>query len=154
MVGGIAIRSSLSITEKGIEVSARLHCPEHRVSTTLSFLLDTGSDKSFLSWEDPTRAGVDVDSLPSSTRPVSGFGGSADARQLKATCYLYVMFDNKHLETVELSAGLLIYRPSRKRASHWQLAPAISILGRDFLRESGWILVVDLAKKKAYLEKP
>ena len=148
------MHSQLNMTEKGIELIARLHCPEHKVSTTLSFLVDTGSDKSFLSWEDAARAGVEVESLPSSSRPVSGFGGAADARQLKAACYLHVMFDDKHLETVELKEGMLVYRPSRKKAGLWQLAPAISILGRDFLRESGWILVVNLAKREAYLDKP
>ncbi len=147
------MRSQLNITEKGIEAVARLHCPEHRVSTTLSFLVDTGSERSFLSWEDATRAGVDVDSLPSSSRPVLGFGGAADAKELRATCYLYAAFNNSSLEMVELESGMLVYRPSRRKARHWQSAPAVSILGRDFLKRSGWILVVDLAKSEAYLDK-
>ena len=132
---------------------ARLTCPSQRISKVLNFILDTGSEASFLGWQDSSEAGIEVDGLPNSRKPVLGFGGAAEAKHLNEPCFLHVDLDGIRLETVELSNGILIYRPSRTRSRHWKEGPSVSILGRDFLASSGMRLVVDLSHDEMYLEK-
>jgi hypothetical protein len=102
------LRSRLVLTEKGIELVARLTCPSKKISKVLNFILDTGSQRSFLGWQDASEAGVDVEGLPSSTKPVLGFGGAAEAKHLNEPCFFHVDLDGVRLETVELMNGILI----------------------------------------------
>lgn len=86
------MRSTLLLTERGIELVGRLTCPERMISGTLRFIIDTGSERSFLGWDDAQKLGIDVDRLPGSAKPVLGFGGSADAKHLREECYIYLDF--------------------------------------------------------------
>jgi hypothetical protein len=147
------MRSRLLLTEKGIEVVALFTCPARRISQTFNFLIDTGSTASYLGWEDALKAGIDVDKLPGSAKPTFGFGGAADVKQLPEPCFLHVRYGEAGMETVELPQGIMVYRPSRRKTARWQSGPSVSIVGRDFLRNSGWKLVVDLAEQEAFFEK-
>jgi len=147
------MRSRLLLTEKGIEVVAVFTCPARRISKTFNFLIDTGSMASYLGWEDALKAGIDADKLPGSPRPVFGFGGAADVKHLPDPCFLHVRYEEGGMETVELPQGIMVYRPSRRKTARWQSGPSFSILGRDFLRNSGWRLVVNLAQEEAFFEK-
>ncbi len=146
------MRSSLLLTERGIETAARFTCPSRGVSRSLHFLVDTGSSLSFLGWKDALGSDIDPDGLPGYGRPVAGFGGAADARHLKDPCFLYLDFGGR-LVQVELPDGVLVYRPSRRKAGRWTVQESVSILGRDALRRSGCKLVVDLPGGEAYLER-
>jgi len=75
-------------------------------------------------------------------------------KHLKETCFLHVRFEGNTLETVELPDGILVYRPSRRKTTHWRSGPSVSLLGREFLRMSGWKLIADLPRQEAYLERP
>ncbi|TLZ75652.1 MAG: hypothetical protein E6K08_08215 [Methanobacteriota archaeon] len=148
------MRSRLVLSERGIEVVAQFTCPARRITQTYNFLIDTGSSASYLGWEDATKAGIKVEELPSSSKPIFGFGGAADVKHLKDPSFLHVRFEDNTLETVELPDGILVYRPSRRKTTHWQSGPSVSLLGRDFLRMSGWKLIANLPREEAYLESP
>src|SRR6267143_6013037 len=147
------MRSSLLLTERGIQAVVQFHCPARKASGVLHFIIDTGSTLSFLGWEDAEKLGLDVDGLPGYGMPVLGFGGSADAKHLREECYLYLDFGDQGLQEVILTDGILVYRPSKARAKHWKRGPSVSILGRDFLEKSGYRLVVNLVRKELFLEK-
>jgi len=147
------VRSRLFLTEKGIEVVARFTCPARRISDTLHFLIDTGSERSFLGWETAVKVGLVVEDLPRYPKPVFGFGGAAEAKHLSDLCALHVPFEGDQLETVEIRDGILVYRPSRTQTKHWKAGPSVSIIGRDVLTLSGWKLVVDLSQDQMYFEK-
>lgn len=148
------MRSHLILSEKGFTTVGRFHCPTRRINTTLSFIIDTGAEVSLLGWQDLVRAGANVEELPGTPRPLAGFGGEAtDVRHIKDPCFVYLDFEGK-LEYVELSEGILVYRPSRTKTKRWKLEGTVNILGRDFLAKSGWTLVINMAQREAYLEKP
>ncbi len=146
------MRIPLSLTEKGIEVVARVTCPGRKLSSTFNFLIDTGSDRSFLSWEDATKARIDPEELPRYPIPVAGLGGTTEAKHLNDPCFVHVQAEDGTLRTVELPDGMLVYRPARRKETRWVAGAAISLLGRDFLRESRWTLRVNLASGELYLE--
>ena len=148
------MRSRLVLSERGIEVVAQFTCPMRHITQTYNFLIDTGSSSSYLGWEDAAKAGIKVEELPSSSKPIFGFGGAADVKHLKEPCFLHVRFEGNTLETVGLPDGILVYRPSRRKTTHWRSGPSVSLLGRDFLRMSGWKLIADLPRQEAYLERP
>ena len=147
------MRSSLLLTERGIQAAVNFHCPARKISGTLHSIVDTGSTRSFLGWEDAQKLGLDVDRLPGYATPVFGFGGSADAKHLPEECYLYLDFGDEGLQEVILADGILVYRPSKTRSKHWKRGPSLSLLGRDFLEKSGYRLVVDLRRREFFLEK-
>ena len=147
------MRSSLLLTEKGIRAVTRFNCPTRKISGNLDFIVDTGSERSFLGWDDAQKLGLDVDELPGYAKPVLGFGGSAEAKHLQEACYIYLDFGSDGLREVLLADGILVYRPSKTRTKHWKRGPSVSLLGRDFLEKSGCRLVVDLAKKELFLER-
>ena len=147
------MRSSLLLTERGIQAIARFTCPARKITGNLHFIIDTGSERSFLGWEDAEKLGLRVDALPGYPKPVLGFGGSAEAKHLREECYIYLDFGDHGLQQVLLADGILLYRPSKARTKHWKRGPSVSILGRDFLEESGYRLVVDLAATELFLEK-
>ena len=146
------MRSRLVLTERGIEAVAHLTCPSKMVSKVLHFVVDTGSELSFLGWKDALQANIDVEALPTYPKPVAGFGGAAEAKHLREPCYVYLDFDGV-LEQVELPSGMVIYRPSPTKTKHWKIEESVSILGRDFIKNSGYKLIVYLAKDEAYFEK-
>ena len=145
------MRSRLVLGERGIEAVAHFTCPSRMISKALHFVVDTGSELSFLGWKDAILAGIEVESLPAYPRPVAGFGGAAEAKHLRDPCFVYLDFDDT-LKQVELPNGMLVYRPSRTKTKHWRIEESVSILGRDFIRNSGSKLVVDLANDEAYFE--
>ncbi len=146
------MRAPLLFTEKGLELVVHLTCPARRISSAFNFLVDTGSEKSYLAWQDAEKVGIKLDELPPYPKAILGFGGTAQAKHLNELCFLSVQSEEGNLSTAELSEGLLIYRPSLRRGSRSAPAPALSIAGRDLLEKSGWRLVVDMARKLAYLE--
>ncbi len=146
------MRSPLVITERGVECIARFVCPNRKISTTLDFIVDTGSGLSFIGYKDALQMGVEFDELGPYGRPVAGFGGAADARHLSDPCYVYVDFD-KELHQVDLPEGVLVYRPSRKGSKRWKTEESVSLLGRDFEKASGLTLAINLSRGEAYLEK-
>jgi len=146
------MRASLLLTEKGLEVPAHLTCPAREISSTYNFIVDTGSERSLLAWQDAAKAGIDIEDLPSHKRPLSGFGGRAEAKELSGLFYVTLTSDDKELLTVEMKEGLLIWRPSRKKSQRYVTIPPVSILGRDFMKSSGFTLVVNLSKDFYYFE--
>ena len=80
------MRSRLVLSERGIEVVAQFTCPMRHITQTYNFLIDTGSSSSYLGWEDAAKAGIKVEELPSSSKPIFGFGGAADVKHLKEPC--------------------------------------------------------------------
>ena len=46
------MRSSLLLTERGIRAVAHFNCQTLKVSGILDFIVDTGSERSFLGWDD------------------------------------------------------------------------------------------------------
>ena len=147
------MRSALLLSERGIQAVVNFHCPTRKISGTLHFIIDTGSTRSFLGWEDAQKLGLDVDQLPGYAMPVFGFGGSADAKHIQEECYLYLDFGDQGLQEVILEDGILVYRPSKTRAKRWKRGPSLSLLGRDFLETSGYRLVVNLRGREFFLEK-
>lgn len=147
------LRVPLLLTEKGIEVAALFHCPSKRISQTFNFLVDTGSELSMLAWQDAARVGIDADELPSYPRQIGGFGGAAEAKHFREPCFLYLTTDDEQLITVELSDGILVWRPSRKKSERTAPSPAVSILAREFMERSACTLLVNMAKKQYYLER-
>ncbi len=145
------MRSSLLITEKGIEAVVTFTCPARHISRALHFVLDTGSGLSFLGYKDVLQMNIDFDHLPGYGKAVAGFGGAADAKHVPEACFVYVNFGSE-LHEVELPHGILVYRPSRKGAKGWKLEESVSLLGRDFLENSGCKLVVDWPRE-AHFEK-
>ena len=142
------------LTERGIEAVAVFTCPGRSRTDTLSFIVDTGSSASFLSWDDAVRLGIDVDSLPGSPKPIMGFGGSGtDVRYLARPCFLHFDFDATKAEQVALPDGILVYKPARTKTKRWRTEKSLSLLGRDFMKISGWNLVVNVAKNEFYFEK-
>lgn len=146
------MRSALVLTEKGFEAPATFACPGVLSSTALHFVVDTGSTLSFLGYTDATEAGLDFNALPSYGKPVAGFGGSADAKQIRQTCFVYLDFEG-HLEEIEMPQGILVYRPAKTKTKHWKLEGSVSLLGRDFLARSGCKVVFDFPHSEAYFEK-
>ena len=147
------MRSRLTLGEKGPTAHAKFHCPEAGISAYFDFVVDTGSGATMLGWHDAVRQNIKFESLSHVAKPVAGFGGEAtDVRAIAHPCYIYLSFDNR-LEQVELSGGILVYRPSRKQTKRWKFSPTVNVLGRDFLVASGWRLYVDLARGEAYFEK-
>ncbi len=118
----------------------------------MHFIIDTGSGRSFIGYQNALRAGIDFDRLPQYGRPVAGFGGAADAKHLPDSCYVYLDFENT-LHEVEMPDGILVYRPSRKGAKHWKVEESANLLGRDFIEASGCRLSIDLARGEAYFER-
>ncbi len=146
------MRVSLSFTEKGIELVGRLHCPAKHISTSLSFVIDTGSEMSYLGWDDAETAGLDSDQLPRYYKPVLGFGGAAEAKHLREQCFVYAESEDKDLQQVEFPNGILVYRPSKRKKRRWVAGKSVSILGRDFMIYAGWRLSIDAKNKIAYFE--
>jgi len=64
------MRSRLVLGERGIEVVAQFTCPMRHITQTYNFLIDTGSSSSYLGWEDAAKAGIKVEELPSSSKPI------------------------------------------------------------------------------------
>ena len=147
------MRVSLSLREKGIQVVGSFHCPARKASATLDFVVDTGSARSFLAWEDALSAKIDAENLPSHPRQILGFGGTAQAREVRDVCFIYLRSDDSKLEEVEMPDGILVYKPPPKKAKHWVPGPAVSLLGRDFLTRSKYVLHADLARNVIYFER-
>lgn len=104
------MRIELSLEERGLQVVGRFHCPARRASATIDFIMDTGSSCSFLSWEDALAAKVEAEELTTHPRPVAGFEGTAQARAIPETCYVYLKSTDASLEQVEMKDGFLVYK--------------------------------------------
>jgi len=144
-------RSPLRLAQGLLLAPVVFHCPGRHVSHRLTFVVDTGSSRTFLSWSDAREMGIDFDSLPQADRAVAGIGGVAETRKVLEACFLYLEFDDGKVESVAFPEGLQVYRiPSKKGKS---LAPAPSLLGHDFMERSGWTLLLDFARKRLEFEK-
>ncbi len=143
-------RIRLVLRDQGIQVFAAFASPGHG-SGTFNFVVDTGSRASFLGWEDATKMGINIEDLAVYPKPVAGFGGTAEARHLKETCFIYLTTEDNQMKTVELPDGIIVHRPPKKK-SHWEPGKGVSILGRDFLKNSEMTLRVDLHAGQLFLE--
>jgi hypothetical protein len=80
------MRSHLVLGERGIEAVVHFTCPSRMISKALHFVIDTGSELSFLGWKDTILAGIEVGSLPALSptgrRVRRGCRGEASQRSL------------------------------------------------------------------------
>ncbi len=70
----------MKVGEKGLEVDCVVFCPAYRISDGIAtFIVDTGSERTFLSWQDSKRFEIPVEDLPHHYKPIIGFGGAGGA---------------------------------------------------------------------------
>lgn len=145
----------MEVGERGLEVDCVVFCPAYRISNGIAtFIVDTGSERIFLSWEDAKRFEIPVEDLPHHHKPIIGFGGAAEARVAGEVFHL--VFETAgggtHLETIP--EGLLIWRPPKRRKRGRDIPiPGVNILGRDFLKGSRFGLHADIANRLCSLRK-
>ncbi len=145
------MRINLGIVSNGLTVDAHLKCPSLKSAGEVSFIVDTGSPKSLLSSEDGRRLEIETSGLTRSHVPIFGIGGSALGWNLPEVILFFESDDG--LEIFH-KADMIIYKNPTVRRKGQDITPRlVSLLGRDFLKETEFNLIVNMKSDEAYLER-
>lgn len=145
------MRIDLNIVEYGLKVDAHLKCPSLDSAGEVPFIVDTGSPRTLLSVEDGKRLGIETSSLNRSYAPIYGIGGAGKCWDLPEAILFFET--DEGLEFYPKDDILVYKNPEKRKKGRKMVLRLASILGRDFLKESGFELIVDMKNEKAYLEK-
>lgn len=118
-----------------------IKAPRGRVAT--NFIMDTGSTKTIISYEDARRL-----QLPFNNKAdVIGLGG----RNYVGYVYkkLKLLFKSDDGKVIEEEMDVILLKPTSDKKI--QISP--TIIGTDFLKEKGYRLFCNMADDVAYLEK-
>lgn len=130
----------------GVIESKRLRIPKQ----IMEFVMDTGSQNSYLSYLDVLRLQVPI-SDKTSDKEVD-FGGSRFEQILLPKLKIYLLTDDK-VTTLDLDVQMSALKTTKTSPKKVQIAEALpSILGMDFLKEQKLSLHVILSEELAYLE--
>ncbi|MFH1420751.1 MAG: hypothetical protein ABIG30_02175 [Candidatus Aenigmatarchaeota archaeon] len=137
----------LDITNRGLVLVAFVSALRYRIHGLITFIIDTGSDTSFIGGDDSARFNVPVDRLPLFKYVILG-GTKIDLHLLKD---VHLTFKNSEslpfkIKLAQFSMG----KATWSRKSGFETVP--SILGLDFLIENKLSLHLDVDKNEAYLE--
>jgi hypothetical protein len=141
----------LSIAAYGLKVDAHVKCPSLNSAGKVPFIVDTGSPRTLLSVEDGKRLGIEVSSLNRCHAPIYGIGGPSRCWDLPEAILFFRT--DQELEFLPKDDILVYKNPEKRKKGQKMVLRLASILGRDFLKESGFKLTVDMKNEKAYLEK-
>jgi hypothetical protein len=141
----------LSIAEYGLKVDAHLKCPSLASAGEVPFIVDTGSPRTLLSVENAKKLGIETSSLNRSHTPIYGIGGPGRCWDLPDA--ILFLGTDEGLEFLPKDDILVYKNPERRKKGQRTVQRLASILGRDFLRESAFKLIVDMKNNEAFLEK-
>ncbi len=114
-------------------LEGRLHIPRLRLSTNISFLVDTGAGRTMLSVDDAIRAGVDFGELTGAEN-VGGIGGTVTMFEEPA---VMIFQEPGTLHVYQISILIPPATPDMSRIP--------SLLGRDIL--NNWRMTCDPSNK-------
>jgi hypothetical protein len=117
-------------------------------SGQVRFFLDTGSQKTILGESDCIKMGIDIGSLPTSSRPLAGRGGTAEAHVIEKLVIL--MRDASGASREILLEGVLAASVQPRKRRNGRFAPIPSVLGWDVLLK-GYHFHCDPTRGEVYL---
>ena len=144
-------RISLQVVEgrlvlTGVIESKKLRIPKQ----IMEFIVDTGSQNSYLSYLDVLRLQVPISEKPSDKEV--DFGGSRFKQILLPTIKIHLLTDDKST-TLTLEININALKTTKTAPKKVQIAESLpSILGMDFLKEQKLSLHIILTEDLAYLE--
>ena len=145
------MKIGLNIKSHGLSIDAHVKCPSMGCAGQVSFIVDTGSPRSLLSSEDGKRLGIETSGLNRSHVPIWGIGGSAIGWDLPE---VILFFDTDQGLEFFHKGDMIIYKNPVRRKKGREITPPLgSLLGRDFLKDTEFKLIVNMRKDEAYLEK-
>lgn len=121
-----------------IKISVRSNSP--KIAKSFDFLIDTGSDITFIGYKDFLTTGISFNSLGKGARNIFGLSSPTQNWPIKAVLY----FIDQDKKVQKFPFIIYIAKTSPK---------CTSILGRDFLIKNEFKLVYIPSEKKVYLEK-
>lgn len=145
------MRAELDIVENGLTVDVHLKCPFLDCSGSVTFVVDTGSGKTLLSEKDSKRLEIDLSKLRRSSEPIWGIGGLAIGWDLPEV--LLFLETDEGLDWLPMDDVIIYKVPIRRRKGITVRPRSASILGRDYLKNSEFELIVDMKNDEAYLKK-
>ncbi len=146
------MRIPLRIVTGGVYLSAILSSPTYHIGLAqINFVVDTGSNETFISEGDALRFNIPINRLPFEKHIL--MAGSTFELLKARSLILYIKKDDNKTEKISLDP-FYIARGTKKDEKSRNLALAFpSILGLDFLEKNKFSLVVTPHKNLAYLEK-
>lgn len=121
-----------------IKISIRSQIP--KIKKSFDFLIDTGSDITFISRKDAITSGISFSKLGTPQKSIIGIGSGARRWPIKATLH----FINEEKKIEKFPSEIYIVETGTE---------CPSILGRDFIIKNNFKLVYDYPNKQVYLEK-
>ena len=111
-----------------------------RIKKAFDFLIDTGSDITFIGYKDAITSGISFNKLGTPQKSTTGITTSARRWLIKAT--LHFIDEEKNIEKFPSEIYIVETNPT-----------CPSVLGRDFIIANNFRLVFDPQKREVYLEK-
>ena len=149
----VKARIPLQIVEGRLILNAVIVCPKVRVPPTfMDFVVDTGSQDSFLSYKDVLRLQIPIKDRISAEEV--DFGGSRFKRVILPQFKLHLLKEDKeNKEHITIDVELSALKTTKTSIPKMQIAQQLpSILGMDFLKKQKVSLHVILTENLAYLE--
>ena len=149
----MSTRIPLQINEGRLVLKSLVECPKIRVPKHfMDFVVDTGSQNSFLSSKDASKM-----QIPLKNRPIQGeidFGGSRYNQVLLPKFKMYLLKeDNTKKDYITLQVSLTALKTTKTSEKKMQVAYMLpSILGMDFLKNQKLSLYLNLTENIAYLQ--
>ncbi len=131
--------------------------PDAGISGPVDFLLDTGSARTIVGEDDLKRLGLDINTLPRSSTPISGWGGTTEACVISNSCIF--MRDSEgnseNFETPDIISGKNPRdRMAKKGSARIRMVSIPSVIGRDFLKLHGLVVHIDVGKRDIFMYTP
>jgi len=146
------MRVKVRVEERYLKIECRLLVPDRSVSGYVRFIIDTGAYETILSEAELVDRGIDFDSLPVHDRPLGTIGGWTDPRILGGVI-LEFLGERGEAQYVEMDE-IFVVRNIERRARGGRVKKLVipNLLGLGMIYQTGARLVIDGAKKTAYLE--
>ena len=146
------MRIPLRIVTGSVNLNVIIYSQYYHIGLAqISFVVDTGSNETFISEGDALRFNIPINKLPFE-KHVSMAGSKFELLKAKSLI-LYIKKDDNKTEKISLD-HFYVARGTKKDEKNRNLALAFpSIMGLDFLENNKFSLVVTPHKNLAYLEK-
>ena len=132
-----------------VTLATVVKCPKLGILTSVKFIVDTGSQLTFLGMDDVARQNRLLQHLIVKEKVLMG-GGKINILEIPHPTTIVLIDESQKLQNLELPNFAVSDQASSK---HVPMKISPSILGLDFLRQHDFDLFISTKDNKAYLEK-
>ena len=141
----------LQIVAGRIQISASIRSAKYRIFGRITFYVDTGSNKTFISQSDSLRLQIPVNSLQQLGHVKIG-GSTYELKRIKEI-RLYFKTEEEKLETITLPEFSVLAGTKKDNLGIQEANAMPSLMGTDFLQINKLALYFNPSLCIAYLEK-